>query len=228
LVFPIVKRVLIFTHSADYRHSYIPTAVEVLVKLSLASGSFDTYVTEEVSELSKEFINSFDALVFLTSGEVPASDDVKRATVDFVEGGGGFVGVHNATATLYSFPLYGRMLGGYFHSHPWQQEVQVIVRNRNHPATQHLPERFKVLEEVYVFRDFVEENTEVLIELDTSSVDMSKAPKEVRVFPMAWCRKFGNGRVFYTAFGHFTKIWREKWFQQHLLGGILWVLGLNP
>ena len=90
-----------------------------------------------------------------------------------------------------------------------------------------MPEKFKVFEEVYTFRGFVEENIEILIELDKSSVDLSKAPEGVRVFPIAWCCRFDNGKMFYTAFRHFTKTYREAWFQQHLLGGILWVLGLQ-
>jgi len=46
-----------------------------------------------------------------------------------------------------------------------------------------MPEKFKVFEEVYTFRGFVEENIEILIELDKSSVELSKAPEGVRVFP---------------------------------------------
>ncbi len=88
-------------------------------------------------EFGKSFFSGFDAMVFLSSGEVPVSDEVRHAIVDFVEGDKGFVGVHNAVDSFYGFPFYGKMLRGYLYSHPWKQEVQVIVRNGSHLSEAH-------------------------------------------------------------------------------------------
>ena len=160
----------------------------------------------------------------MTSGELPMSERQREALIKFVRDGGGFVGVHNATDTFYKYPEYGRMIGGYFNGHPWTQEVYVIVEDNTHPSTRHLPQRFKVLEEVYTFKDWIRDRTHVLISLDNSSVDLSKGNREDNDYALAWCHSYGSGRVFYTAFGHFIKLWREEWFQKHLLGGILWVM----
>jgi len=219
--------VLVLTHSAGFRHSYIPTAVEVLTKLGERTGFFEVFATEECSEITRERLREVDCLLFITTGELPMSEDQKRAIVDFVKEGKGFVGVHNATDTFYKFPEYGEMIGGYFNGHPWTQEVYVIVEDRNHPSTRHLPERFKVKEEVYTFRNWSREKTHVLISLDNSSVDLSKGTRPDHDYALAWCHSYGKGRVFYTAFGHFTALWREEWFQKHLLGGILWAMGLE-
>jgi type 1 glutamine amidotransferase len=43
-------------------------------------------------------------------------------------------------------------------------------------------------------------------------------------YPVAWCREFGQGRVFYTALGHNEYVWEMPEFQQHILGGIEWAL----
>ena len=57
---------------------------------------------------------------------------------------------------------------------------------------------------------------------------------------LSWCKRFGTGRVFYTALGHREDLWDKEFarrsnspeitgqFNQHLLGGILWALGLAP
>jgi len=218
---------LVLTHSAGFRHSYLSTAVEILTKMGERTGLFDVYATEDCSELSEGKLRKFDCFLFLTTGEIPIHDSSKEALIELVRGGRGFVGVHNAADTLYSFKDYGSMLGGYFHSHPWTQEVYVIVEDRDHPSTKHLPSRFNVFEEIYTFRDWDPNRTHTLIRLDNSSVDLSRGTRCDNYYALAWCHTYGSGRVFYTGFGHFTKLWREEWFQRHLLGGILWSMHLE-
>ena len=217
-----LSRLFVLTYAAGFRHSYIPTAVEVLTRLGERSGLFEVYATDECSELTYEMLSKCEAVLFMTSGNLPLTEEQRMALIDFVERGGGFIGVHNAADTLYDFPEYGRMLGGYFLSHPWTQEVTVVVEDHNHPSTRHLPERFKVYEEIYTFKDWSKEKTHVLISLDVNSVDLSKGTRSDNYYALAWCHTYGRGRVFYTAFGHFTKLWRTEWFQKHILGGILW------
>ena len=41
--------------------------------------------------------------------------------------------------------------------------------------------------------------------------------------PLAWCHPYGQGRVFYTALGHFESTWRDARFQEMLRQALLWV-----
>lgn len=218
-----MKKVIFLTHSAGFRHDYLPVAAEVLKELGRRTGYFEIVCTEDCSVITRENLRDVDALIFATSGELPMDDDQKKALIDFVKGGKGFMGIHNATDTFYKFPEYGRMIGGYFNGHPWTGEVYVIVEDREHPATRHLPERFKVKEEVYAFKQWSRDRTHVLISLDNSSVDLSKGNRPDNDYALCWCHNYGRGRVFYTAFGHFKELWYEEWFQKHLLGGLMWV-----
>ena len=57
---------------------------------------------------------------------------------------------------------------------------------------------------------------------------------------VSWCKKAGKGNVFYTSLGHREDLWSTDWnpkdrknspelakqYQQHILGGIKWALGL--
>lgn len=218
------KRLLVLTHSAGFKHDYLPYAVETIKNLGLSSNRFDVLATEDCSIISKENLEKFSAILFATTGELPMSDEQKSSLINFVRNGGGFVGVHNATDTFYKFPEYGKMIGGYFNGHPWTQEVRVIVEDQTHPSTRHLPKTFTVKEEVYTFKEWSRSKTHVLISLDTSSVDISKGNRADNDYALAWCHNYGKGRVFYTAFGHFKELWNEEWFKKHLLGGILWVM----
>jgi len=221
-----MKNLLMITHSAGFKHDYLPIAKKVVKNLGLESGIFNVVATEDCNIINSEDLKKFDAILFATSGELPMTDKQKIDFISAIKSGKGFIGVHNAADTFYEFPEYGRMIGGYFNGHPWTQEVTVIVEDRTHPATRHLPEKFKVKEEVYTFKDWSRNKTRVLISLDSKSVDLSKGTRQDHDYALCWCHNYGKGRVFYTAFGHFKELWNEKWFRIHLLNGILWTMKL--
>ncbi len=91
----------------------------------------------------------------------------------------------------------------------------------------HMALSFRATEEIYQFRSFSRDRVRVLLTLDTRSVDLA-APGVNRTdgdFAVAWIRKFGNGRVFYSAFGHFVESFRLPVFRTMLLKALLWLTG---
>ena len=68
----------------------------------------------DLSIISADYLAQFDAVMFFTNGNLPFTDSQNRAIIDFVKSGKGFIGIHCASLTLYTFPEYGEMLGGYF------------------------------------------------------------------------------------------------------------------
>ena len=99
----------------------------------------------------------------------PSTADQKAAILAFVSRGGGFLGAHSATDTLYNWPEYGDLIGAYFREHPWTQPASVIVENTAHPTTSGLGDRFTIEEEFYAFRDNPRPRVQVLLRLDTAS-----------------------------------------------------------
>ena len=221
-----LKKILMVTHSAGFKHDYLPTARRVVSSLGKKSGLFEVVATDECDLLNREDLKRFDAVLFATTGELPITDEQKQDFIEAIRSGKAFIGVHNATDTFYKFPEYGRMIGGYFMAHPWSQEVLVKVEDPTHPSTRHLPRSFWVKEEVYTFKNWSRERTHVLISLDNSSVDLSKGTREDNDYALCWCHNYGKARVFYTGFGHYVELWSEEWFQKHLLNGILWAMRL--
>ncbi len=226
-VVDLVKKLLMLTHSAGFRHDYLPTAQEVVQSLGEKSRVFEVYATEDCAVLNGRDLKGFDAVLFATTGELPISDQQKAEFINAVKAGKTFIGIHNATDTFYKFADYGKMIGGYFQAHPWTQEAVFKVEDQAHPATRHLQASFKVKEEIYTFKEWSREKTHVLISLDNRSVDLSKGTRPDNDYAMSWCHTYGKARVFYTGFGHFKELWHEKWFQEHLLNGILWAMKLK-
>ena len=220
-------RVLYFTLSAGYKHEVIPESERILRELGERSGRFSVTVSQNPALLEAGTLVGYDVLMFYTTGELPISAQQKADLIAFVEGGKGFVGVHSASDTFYQWPAYGRMLGGYFDKHPWHEEVTVKVEDRDHPATRHLDERFVITDEIYQFKAWSRADVNVLLSLDTASVDLNKPDvhRTDKDFALAWTRRQGEGRVFYTALGHRPEVWRDPRFQQLLVGGLLWSVG---
>lgn len=208
-------KVLFLTHSAGFRHDVIPLAEKQLAAVK----TLDVTVTQDCGEITAEKLKRYAAVVFYTTGELPIADP--QVLVDYVKDGGGFVGIHCATDTLYKFAPYGEMIGGYFDGHPWTQKVRVRVEDLRHPATAHLGKSFEISDEIYQFRAWDRKNVRVLLSLE-GGVDFSKGKREDKDYAIAWTRPHGKGRVFYTALGHGENVWKDPRFLEHLVGGIEW------
>ena len=186
--------------------------------LAAQSRTFTLTATENLSEVTAERLAATDVLMFtLTSGELPFDAAQKSAIVSFVTNGGGFIGTHSASDTLYDWADYGRIVGAYFKEHPWTQEATVSVEDTSHPATRALPSSFRLFEEYYTFRDNPRPRVHVLLSLNTASVGAQGD------YPLAWTQTIGQGRSFYTALGHFAGTWNDPRFRDHLVGAIRWV-----
>ena len=223
------RRVLYLTHSAGFKHDVLPLSEQILKEIGERSGAFEVTATKDCSLLTRDNLKQYDAVVFYTTGELPISEEQKAAFIEFIKSGKGFVGIHSATDTFYKWPEYGELIGGYFDQHPWHQEVAVKVEDQRHAATRHLGKSFKMADEIYQFKNYSRSRVHVLLSLDVNSVDLTKpnVHRTDKDFALAWWRNYGKGRVFYTALGHRPEVWQDERFQQHLLGGLRWAMGVK-
>ena len=103
-------------------------------------------------------------------------------------------------------------------------------RTPDHPIAAGLGNSFSLVEEFYQFRDFSRDRVRVLMTLDPRSIDL-RAPGVNRTdedFALAWVRDYGQGRVFYTALGHFDDTWTDPRFRRMLREAFLWLTRLTP
>lgn len=219
-------RVLYVTQSKGFKHSVLPESERVMRELAAKHGFALTVSQEAERHITREGLKGFDVLMFYTTGELPLAEGQKAALLDFVRSGKALVGVHSATDTFYEWPEYGELIGGRFASHPWGEfEATIRVVDRKHPATRHLPETFKINDEIYVFKEFKAGLVNVVMRLEAGGLDVNRKGLEqvnARDFPLAWWRRYGKGRVFYTALGHRPEVWRDDRFRAMVVGAIRW------
>ncbi|MFJ4680474.1 ThuA domain-containing protein [Kitasatospora sp. NPDC088783] len=213
--------VLLYTRTTGYRHASLPAATAALRELGRDHG-FAVDATEDPAVFTDASLAGRGAVVFLsTSGEV-LTPDGRAALRRWVEGGGGFAGVHSAACTEYDWPYYGELLGARFAGHPEVQPATVLVEDRDHPATAHLPARWPWCDEWYDFRDGPRPGVRVLATVDESGYRGGGMGGD---HPLVWCRESGAGRSFFTALGHREEAYADPLFRRHLLGGLRWAAG---
>src|SRR5690606_5367252 len=212
--------ILVFHKTAGFVHKSIPAGVKAIEELGREHG-FGVKATDDASIFNTGDLSRFKAVVFMsTTGDVLNSDQ-ESAFQQYIHNGGGFVGVHAAADTEYDWPWYNQLVGAYFKNHPKPQEATVIVKDKNHPSTRHLPDRWVRTDEWYNYKSIFP-GIKVLCELDESSYEGGQnGPNH----PIAWYHEFDGGRAFYTGGGHTDESFAEPDFRRHLLGGILWAMG---
>lgn len=131
-------KVLFLTQSVGYTHGVVKRPDPETLSLAeqqlvdAARSKYEVICSQDAAAIDAAYLGQFAAVVSYTTGELPMSAPAQRALLDYVRRGGGFVGIHPATDTLYSNAAYGDMVGAYFDGHPWHQEVRVKVENREH------------------------------------------------------------------------------------------------
>ena len=205
------------TATAGFRHDSIATARQVMATLGASTGEFAVTATDDAAAVTSASLANHDVLFFaLTSGELPFTAEQKTAILAFVARGGGLLGAHSATDTLYGWPEYGALMGAYFREHPWTRQASVIVEDTAHPTTAGLGDRFAIDEEFYTFRDDPRPRVHVLLRLDAASVG------DTGDYPLAWTLTHGSGRIYYNALGHFASTWNDRRFQQQIAAAVRW------
>lgn len=196
----------------------------------LSQGVFEVVLAQDGAAVQRDGLGNYDAVVFFTAINPPGVD--VDGLVEWVRKGGAFVGIHSTANTYQGHAGFGEMLGARYDRRPWrtreapQTKVRVKVVTQGHPATKHLPDVFEVEDDIYQFKDFDVTKVTLLLGLEPESLDLTRPNlnREDKHFPVAWVKRHGEGRVFYTALGDWEKTWKEARFRTHLIEGIRWAI----
>jgi type 1 glutamine amidotransferase len=220
-----LQNVLVFTRTTGFRHGSIEPGVQALQRLAQENG-FAVERTEDPADFTDERLARYDVVVWLNTDSEVMNDAGRRAFERYIRAGGGWVGVHAASATETGWAWYGQLIGGgaFFRGHPAVQPAQVNVEIADHPSTRHLPQSFTLQDEWYSFRANPRSSVRVLMTLSESSYGVGDLA--MGDHPIAWYHEFDGGRAWYTALGHPNELYTDTRFTQHLLGGIRWAAGV--
>ena len=184
-------------------------------------------VVDDVRDLDVTDLASARAIALFTIGETPWSAVQRGALVEAVRSGRmSVLAIHSATDSCYGWEEYGQLVGARFNGHPWTQAVTLDVLEQDHPALAHLGSAWQWHDEVYQFRD-LRADARVLLRVRESELDLTAAGAAPPSFgfPLSWCFREGEGRVFSTTLGHFPAAWENVGYLRHLSGGLAWALG---
>jgi uncharacterized protein len=242
------RRILMYTKSQGFEHSVVKrkgdqlSLAEQIVTDLGAKHKFDVNCTKDGRVFVNEDLGKYDAFLFETQGDLskdgldkqpPIPPEGKRALLQAIAGGKGFVGCHCASDTFHSpgdqaksqssenFDPYIVMLGGEFIRHGEQQKAWMRVIDHSFPGTKDLKD-FQLKEEWYSLKNFSPDLHVILVQ-DTQG--MKGNVYERPNFPATWARMHEKGRVFYTSMGHREDVWQNPMFQELLVGGLAWATG---
>jgi uncharacterized protein len=216
-------KVLIFSKTMGFRHKSIGDGIAAIQKLG-KKNNFIADTTENPLKFTSQNLKNYKAVIFLSPTGEFFNDEQKAALKNYIQNGGGFVGIHAATDCLFKWEWYGKMIGAYFTDHPAIQEASLTLLNTKHAATKSLVSPWKRTDEWYNFR-YTNQDINVLINIDEKSY---RGGKNGEKHPVAWYHNFEGGRVFYTALGHTSESYTsDEYFLKHLLGGIKYAAAIK-
>jgi uncharacterized protein len=171
------------------------------------------YYTSDLNDINPENLAKYDVVLLYANYHEPhypeTSAEVENALVGYVKNGGGFVGLHSASGNFRDSERFIEMLGGQFESHG-EGTFSTRITEPEHEIMAGF-EGFESWDETYVHQNHNEENRTVLSYREDE--------------PYTWIRNHGDGRVFYTAWGHDERTWQNPGFHDLLERGIRWAAG---
>lgn len=244
------RRLLVFSLAFGYKHSSIPYGKKMTEIFARKTGAFEVTITDDPAAFEAESLARFDAVLLNnTNNEIFLPEDydklppdqqararerderLKRNLVEFVRSGKGLAAIHAGLASFRKWEEWGDIIGGRFVSHPWNSGSVVTLRidEPDHPvALAFGGPSYVHKDEIYQFAPpYSRARQRVLVSLDTAKTDMTKKGI-VRTdgdFGLSWVKPFGQGRIFYCAFGHDHDVFWNPVMLQHYLDGIQFALG---
>ncbi|MGI3901113.1 MAG: ThuA domain-containing protein [Janthinobacterium lividum] len=196
-----------------------PEQCAAVISEILEAEGFKTYVenaTEAFADPGIADMSLIVPIVTMSKIEKEEVDNLTRA----VRGGVGLAGYHGGMGDAFRDSVdYQFMVGGQWVAHPGNIiDYEVEVTRPDDPIMAGLPARFPYRSEQYYMH--VDPSNEVLATTRFTG-DYAEWIDGV-VMPVAWKRRHGAGRVFYSSLGHVASEFAVPEMRSILRRGMLW------
>lgn len=178
----------------------------------LAANGIDLFYTDDPDDLNAATLEPYHAIV-LYNNHATVTRPQLNALLSFVHDGRGLVVLHCASASFQNSEEFIRLVGAAFKSHGTGTFGTERVAP-DHPAIAGVP-AFESWDETYIH------TKHNLVDRTVLEVRREGAHAE----PWTWVRTYGEGRVFYTAWGHDERTWGTDGFQQLIARAMRWTAG---
>jgi hypothetical protein len=212
---PLFKVLAFYTGTNDRAHiSFVGEANRWFPKAA-EQYHFSCDATNDWSLLKAEFLLNYQVVVFLDTR--PEKPEQRAAFEQYMKNGGAWLGFHFAGFALTPSGVpqnwdwyHNEFLGsGSYAGNTWQPTRATLrVEDRQHPATQNLPETFVAApNEWYKWANDLRKNPNIriLLSIDPISFPLGTGPKPHEIwhegyYPVVWANK--NYRMIYVNMGH--------------------------
>jgi len=237
------RRLLIFDRNVGYPgHPSIRHANLAFTLMGRKTGAYQTTVGRDPGVFRPESLRRFDA-VFLnnTVGNLFGDRQLRRSLVEFIYAGGGLMGVHGTSVAFTDWPgaredwpEFAILLGARGANHRESDEsVFVKIDDPQHPLTRVFPPSgFEYRDEFFrVHEPYSRNRLRVLLTIDTEKTDLNQGPARGKCYradndyALAWVRRYGRGRVFYSTIAHNPYVFWDPMMLRFYLGAVQFALG---
>ena len=224
--------VLVYSkNGVGYVHDNIPSAVACVQNLGKTQG-FKVDTSSSASVFTKENLAQYDLLIFTsTNNDVFDTDEQRLVFRQYIEAGGGFVGVHSVVGTERNWKWFKQLIGCTFSWHAPFQKYKVKIIDKEHPSVKGLPVEWEREDECYFEKEMYAGIHTFLVQDVASLKTDEKVAEKVKqnmgsfvdYYPAAWHNAFDGGMGWITTLGHDKKDYSEPVFMKHILQGIEFV-----
>jgi type 1 glutamine amidotransferase len=232
------RKLLVIESLEGMSHNTIPHTNVMIQRMGEKTGAWTTVFSNDLNNLRYPKVKEYDA-IFLNSivGEFLPDPAMRADLVRYVNEGGGMGGIHGTPWASRNWDEFAEMIGAQSAPHRIENGIirlydkdSPLVRSFNH---EDLPHR----EEYYRFEDsgngrlrWDKVRTILIVDLDEKVPNSTDKPwtgykRPDKVYPLAWIREYGKGRVFYNSMGHMPETFMRPEIVGHFLAGMQYILG---
>ena len=215
--------VLIVTGVDHPAHKWRQTA-PLLAGILAKDKRLEVRIVKDPHQLASPTLHKYDVVVLhFMDWKVPSPGPKARENFKkFVEAGGGLVLVHFACGAWQDWPKFvkiaGRVWNPKLRGHDPYGKFLVHISDAAHEITRRMKD-FETTDELYTCLAGKPEIR--VLACATSKVDK-------KVYPMAFVRSFGKGRVFHCLLGHDMRALRAEGVHELYRRGTAWAAKLKP
>lgn len=231
--------ILVFSKTNGYNHEQaILSAKQLFDSLGLAN-KWKIYHSDNGALFSSSILSAFDLIIWNNVSGRVLTDSQRAHFVDYIEKGGGFLGIHAAGDFSHHWDWYeDRLIGAHFSHHTMFPQLQTAILQKECEDSffncESLPSNWMLEEEWYIFSDNPRNNGKKILYtvdksyMDTigllSMIDPSKRLGMGKGHPIVWYGKLRNGRTMYSALGHTAASFEKLPHILLLESGIKWIM----
>lgn len=244
------KPILVFSKATGFYHWTIPHNIEMLKIIATKSDAFEITNGYDIENFKKKNLRKYAAVILnnsnpsgpdrnlfadllkqnTTLGEdeiAKKASEYEQNLMDYVAKGGGLMIMHGAITVQNNSQAFSQLTGGSFDYHPKQQEMYVKEVDAEHPLVQAFKgDGFTHIDEPYFFKNaYFDFNFRPLLFIEVDELEGLKNPVEEKVNYVAWIKRHGKGRVFYSSPSHNAQSMDNPELLQFFLDGMQYLVG---